>query len=233
MGLFKRLHRITIGRIEAFLDRAEDPEIMLPELLREMEKQLVAGADAEAKARAAMKSAQRDHDTHREKIARLERGATRALQAGDEQVARMAIEVQLDSERFLNAAEENLDRAQDSLDHAVAARKHIQQQLAELRARKSEILTRSRVARAQQKIQRTVAGTIGSSGSILDSVARLEAGVEEIEAKLEIQASMAGVSGVQPSLYRRLQQLDVSAEVESRLATLRRNIAVGESAING
>ena len=30
MGLFQRLHRITIGRIEAFLDRVEDPELVLP-----------------------------------------------------------------------------------------------------------------------------------------------------------------------------------------------------------
>lgn len=225
MSIFKRLHRITLGRIEAFLDRAEDPEKVFPVLVQEMEDQLKAATEAEAKAMAAQKSAQRDLKRQQDKVERFGRGASLALQKEDEETARMSVEAQIEAEKMFGICQQNVDIATDALDHASAARKKMQQQLDELRAKKDEILTRARVAKAQQKIQRTVSGYIGSSDSILDSVARLEASVEEAEAELEIQGNLTGDSSASPSLEKRLAELDHDAEVEKRLAALRQETA--------
>jgi phage shock protein A len=226
MSIFKRLHRITLGRIEAFLDRAEDPEKMFPVLVQEMEEQLQAATEAEAKALASLKSARRDLKRQQEKVDRFGRGASLALKKEDEETARMSVEAQIEAEKMLAIGQQNVDVATDAMDHATAARKKIQTQLDELRAKKDEILTRARVARTQQKIQRTVSGSIGSSGSILDAVARLEANVEEAEAELEIQASLTGETSVSPTLEKRLAQLDHEDEIEKRLEAIRRQVAI-------
>lgn len=225
MSIFKRLHRITLGRIEAFLDRAEDPEKMFPVLVQEMEEQLQAATEAEAKALASLKSARRDLRRQQEKVDRFGRGASLALKKDDEETARMSVEAQIEAEKMLAIGQQNVDVATDAQDHATAARKKIQTQLDELRAKKDEILTRARVAKTQQKIQRTVNGSIGSSGSILDAVARLEANVEETEAELEIQASLTGDTSVSPTLEKRLAQLDHEDEIEKRLEAIRRQVA--------
>ena len=221
MSIFKRLHRITLGRIEAFLDGAEDPEKVFPVLVQEMEDQLKAATEAEAKAIAAQRSAQRDLQRQEEKVQRFGRGASLAMKKDDEETARMSVEAQIEAEKILAISQQNVDITTDAYDHATAARKKIQRQLDELHAKKDEILTRARVAKAQQKIQRTVCGSIGSSVSILDAVARLECHIEETEAELEIQASLTGDASASPSLEKRLAELGHEDEIEKRLAMIR------------
>lgn len=224
MGIFKRLHRITLGRIEAFLDRAEDPESVFPVLVGEMEEQLKAATDAEAKAKAALSLSQRDLTKHVAKVERFGDGAVLALKKGEEDTARMSVEAQIEVEKTLHIAQRNVDCATDSLDHAVASRKKIQAQLDELRSKKSELLTRARVAKAQSKIQRTVSGSVGSTDSILDAVARLEANIEETEAQLEIQANLTGDYSANPSLERKLDELSHESEVDKRLAVIKSSL---------
>ena len=221
MSIFKRLHRITLGRIEAFLDGAEDPEKVFPVLVQEMEDQLKAATEAEAKAIAVQRSAQRDLQRQEEKVQRFGRGASLAMKKDDEETARMSVEAQIEAEKILAISQQNVDITTDAYDHATAARKKIQRQLDELHAKKDEILTRARVAKAQQKIQRTVCGSIGSSDSILDAVARLECHIEETEAELEIQASLTGDASASPSLEKRLAELGHEDEIEKRLAMIR------------
>ena len=227
MGVFKRLHRITIGRIEAFLSRVEDPELLFPVLVKEMQEQLSAATEAEAKATATLKHCERDARKHSERIEKLKNGALQALKNKDETTARQAIESQMEAEKTAEFTQRGLDTAKASCERANAARKRIQEQLEELEAKKGEILTRARVAKVQKKIQRTVSGTVGSTDSILDAVARLEAQVEETEAELEIQAELTGEGSVSPSLERRLDELDREAEIDRRLAELRGQLGAG------
>lgn len=222
MGLFKRLHRITVGRIEAFLSRVEDPELVFPVLVKEMEEQLRAATEAEAKARATLAGCEREIGRHEETIEKYGRGALLAVKKGDEETARQSVKAQIDAEKASELSRRNLEIARQSLDRAKASREQIQRQLEELRAKKNEILTRARVAKVQKKIQASVSGTVGSSDSILDAVARLEAQVEEDEAELEIQASLTGEGAASVSLERKLGELDRQAQIENRLAELKR-----------
>ncbi len=222
MGLFKRLHRITVGRIETFLSRIEDPELVFPVLIKEMEEQLQAATEAEAKAKATLAGCEREIGRHEETIDKYGRGALLAVKKGDEETARQSVKAQIDAEKASELSKRNLEIAQQSLERARASRQQIQQQLEELRAKKNEILTRARVAKVQKKIQTSVSGTAGSSDSILDAVARLEAQVEETEAELEIQASLTGEGTASVSLERKLNELDQEAQIENRLAELKR-----------
>ena len=221
MGIFKRLHRITIGRIEAYLDKAENPETLFPVLVEEMQSQLKAATAAQAKATVALNQATRDLENHLAKVDRFGNGAVLAIKKGDEDTARLSVEAQIEAEKTLATLQQNVDVATDSLDHAVSCRKKIQQQLNELTAKKGEILTRARIAKAQQKIQRTVTGYAGSTDSILDAVARIESNIEETEAQLEVQANLTGDFTSSPSLERKLDELSHESEVEERLKKIR------------
>lgn len=228
MGLFTRLHRVTLGRIEVFLSRFEDPELVFPVLVKEMEEQLKAATEAEAKANATVKHSQREVQKHKETVDKYGNGAYLAIREGDEEIARQSLDAQIQAEQTSEFSQKNHEIAQISLERATLSRKRIQQQLGELRSKKDEILTRARVAKVQKKIQSTVSGTVGSSDSILDAVAQLEAQIEETEAELEIQASFTGEGTASASLEKRLEELSNVAEIDKRLAELKQKAGEGE-----
>jgi phage shock protein A len=228
MGVFTRLHRVTVGKIEVFLSRFEDPELVFPVLVKEMEEQLKAATEAEAKASATLKHSERDVQKHKETIDKYGNGAYLAIRKGDEEIARQSLDAQIQAEQASDFSQKNLEIAQRSLERATLSRKRIQEQLAELRTKKDEILTRARVAKVQKKIQSTVSGTVGSGDSILDAVARLEAQIEEAEAELEIQASFTGDGTASASLEKRLEELSNEAEIDRRLTELKQKAGEGE-----
>ncbi len=225
MGVFTRLHRVTIGKIEAFLSRVEDPELVFPVLVKEMEEQLGTATGAEAKAAATLKQCERDVTKQQMQIDKYGNGAIAAVQKDNEELARQSLEAQIQAEKTMEFLRKNFEVARGALEKATLSRKKIQQQLEELRTKKDEILTRARIAKVHKKIQNTVEGTIGSGDSILDAVARLEAKIEEAEAELEIQASFTG-EGTNLSLEKRLEELSSEAEIEKRLAGLKQKAAV-------
>jgi phage shock protein A len=221
MGLYKRIHRVTIGRISALLERVEDPEIVLPQLLREMEQQVGKATAQEASAAAAVKRLEVHIERTRERIDSLGRGAAQAMKQGREDVAREALGAQIDAEGELANLDATLASLQASHQSAVASRRQVQQQFDELRARKQALLTRAALARTRQNIQQSVGGTTVSGESILDAVARLEERVEEAEAQVEVGSRLAGDGRIGPSLAYSLAQLDQQEKIEQRLAQLK------------
>jgi phage shock protein A len=223
MGLITRIRRITVSRIENFLNTVEDPEVLFPQLVREMEDQVRAAVSAETKALAASKAAARDADQIRKKLDRLARGAELAVEKGENETARDAIKAQITLESDLKLQEDAVSRAERAYEEAKGARMQIEEQLEELRTKKTEILTRARIASTQRKIEKTVSGRISSADSILDAVVRLENKVEEAEAELEIRRSMTK-GGATPSLERRLDELEQRDEIDKRFAELQKKI---------
>jgi len=227
MGLIQRIRRLTVARIENFLNTVEDPEVIFPQLVREMEDQVRAAIDAEAKALAASKSAERDAGNTRQKLDRMLRGAEIAVEKGDDKTARDAVKAQIALESDLKVQDDAVARACRAYEDAKAARMQIEEQLNELRTKKNEIITRARVAKAQQKIEKTVSGRVSSTSSILDAVDRMEGKVEEAEAELEIRREMEK-GGITPSLERRLDELERDSEIEKRLAELKKRISTSK-----
>jgi phage shock protein A len=223
MGIFDRLRRLTAARVEAALSTVEDPEVLYPQLIREMEGKIRAATEAEAAAVASVKATQREVGDLQTKIARMQKGAELALGKGDEKTARDAMSAQIKLEADLQRREAQIPRLEQAVENAKDARKQIQSQLDELRDKKDEILSRARVAKNQKKIAKTVHGKAASAQSILDTASQLEGKVEETEAQLDIQREIASESGG-GSLDKRLKDLEKSASIEDRMAALKQKL---------
>jgi phage shock protein A len=228
MGLINRIRRLTVARIENFLNTIEDPEILFPQLVREMEDQVRAAISADDKAMAASKAAERNADAVRKKLDRMVRGAEIAVDKGDIETAREAVKAQIALESELKIENDAVSRALRAYDDAKAVRIQIEEQLDELRAKKNEILTRARIAASQRKIEKTVRGPANSTAGILDAVVRLEGKIDAAEAELGIGRG-AGRGSAATSIDGRLGELEHESEVEKRLAEMKRRIS-GERA---
>lgn len=209
MKLIQRLKRITMGRIEAFLDSVEKPEYILPQLIREMSNQVNATANAEAKALGAVKGSQRRFDETAGRLHRLTEGASLAANANELDLARQAIAAQIQAEQDLQKCRTDLEKAQLAYQDASDARKQLMDNLNELKRRKDELITRSHQVKVQSQSN-------AETGDILDTVARMEAKIEVVQAESEIRNEISKTLGLSLD-DRQLKKLEQNAEVQRRL----------------
>ncbi len=227
MGRINRLKTITKSRIEAFLASLEEPEIILPQLIREMEEKLEEAARAEAKALSAVKADRRRLDARLGKAIRYEKGAALAVKADEMDTARQAIAAQIQAEKDADKCRDGLAVSESAYSSASRACAQLRQNLQDLKLKKEEMLSRSReIRRAQSLSKKLNSLSSHKSQSILDMVAKMEIMVDEAEAEIGIQDEITQTLGVSFP-YERVRVLESDAEVDRRLEEMKGEIQGG------
>src|SRR5690606_9262892 len=92
MGIFKRLRDLTMASINDLLDKAEDPVKMLNQFLRDMEQDILEAEAAVAKQIAIEKKFKQQTEEAQDLVSRREEQALKALEQGNEDLARRALQ---------------------------------------------------------------------------------------------------------------------------------------------
>jgi len=152
MGLFSRISDIFKANINDMLDKAEDPEKMINQMVLEMEESVNKTTLAVANAIANEVSIQKKLDQARKDQDEWEKKAIQALQANREDLARQALERK-------NIAAKNIADLQPIYEQAKATTTNLRQQLNQLKAkldearmRQTTLIARSQAAKAQKQI---------------------------------------------------------------------------------
>ena len=98
MNIFSRLSDIISANLNALLDRAENPEVMIAHIIREMEEGLARARRLGASAVAAEKRIGRELEQKRQQAELWRNKARSAIDRGREDLARRALERCLDHE---------------------------------------------------------------------------------------------------------------------------------------
>lgn len=228
-GFLKRVRRITLGKINAFLDGAENPEQVFPQLVQEMREECHKAIEAEATAIAALRRREQEFNETDAEVEKWGNRAELAVKDGDDGLARSAIENQVAAEKRRVQQADAVAVARAAADKATEARQDLHDKLDHLEQKRDEIITRARAAKNQEEVQKVLAGIeSGSGASILEAVARMEEKVAAAEARAsaygEVAAEVSG-SGTE-SKFRELERKDA---IDERLAELKKKLA-GEAA---
>jgi len=218
-GLISRLKNITVPRIGAFLETVDDPEVVFPQLVREMQRGVEDAVKAESKAMAALKANQRRLDESMGRSIRLEKGAEMALRQGDEILAREALAEQIKADSAVDNQRLALAQSEAALRQAHEGRLHLLAQLEELKRRKKELISRARSARNLVAAYERSGKIRKAKAAILDEVSRMQQGDDG-------NGSISGTSGewnagFDRSLEGRLRAIEREAEIERRLASIK------------
>jgi len=190
-GILERFKTIMSSNINALLDKMEDPEKMIDQYLRDMEKDL-GSVKAETVAVMAQESAAKRKVTECEdEIKKMESYAKKALQAGNEADARMflekkeSIKIKLESlEKEKMIAVENSLKMREMHDKLTS-------DIQKLNAKRNEIKAKIKMAKSAQKINSMTSST-GISGK-MDSFNSIEKKVDrmldEANASIELNSS--------------------------------------------
>ena len=186
-GILERFKTIMSSNINALLDKMEDPEKMIDQYLRDMEKDL-GSVKAETVAVMAQESAaKRKVAECEDEIKKMENYAKKALQAGNEADARMFLEKKESIKIKLDSLEkEKMITVENSLKMREMHDK-LTSDIQKLNAKRNEIKAKIKMAKSTEKINSMtsstgISGKMDSFNSIEEKVDRM---LDEANASIE------------------------------------------------
>lgn len=229
MGILTRFKDIMAANINALLDKAEDPEKMIDQYLRNMTEDLGKVKAETASVMAEEQKAKRELDECVAEINKYQSYAEKALKAGNEADAKAFLEKKQNVAKKQEALQQNYELAKANADKMKQMYDKLVKDISSLEDRRDAIKAKVKVAKTQQKINELGASTKGASKD-LSAFARMEAKadkmLDEANAMAELNASQAGsdISSLEAKY-----DSDVSATssaVDDELAALKASMGI-------
>ncbi len=221
MGLISRINDLLLANAHHAIDQAENPEVMLKQVIRDMDSNIQDARTAVVSAVAGEKQLGFQVEHHRRVAADLERKAESALKAGREDLAREALARRIDHERIAAdlersraGASEICMRLKSQLDALLAKR-------ADAFRRKEVLIARQRAAEARSRLTRSLAAANidDTSG---EKLTRMQQRVGEMEAEA---AAVIEVLEEPRQVEKDIVEIETAAQVDEALAALKARLA--------
>lgn len=218
MSLFARISDIFKANVNDALDKAEDPEKMLKQMVLEMEESVNKATMAVANAIANERGLERKIAKERQASEDWQQKALQALKADREDLARAALEKKSIADRNLADLQPIHAQAQATATKMREQLDALKRKLDEARSRQSTLIARSQAAKAQKQIAQSFSGVGGDAFTKFD---KYEGKIEKLEAEATAYEEL-GDGG--KDLDAEIRALSTGASVDDDLAALRRQL---------
>ncbi|HLR34577.1 MAG TPA: PspA/IM30 family protein [Tissierellales bacterium] len=221
MGILSRFSDIMSSNINALLDKAENPEKMIDQYLRNLNRDLGKVKAETASIMAEKKRSKRRLDECRSEIDKMQNYAIKALEAGNEDDARKFLE----KKSTLSADETELQKAYDL---AASNAKQMRQMhdklisdIGELESRRAMIKGKMSVAKTQDRINK-IGSSVNSANKSMSNFDRME---EKANRLLDEANAMAELNAPpKDDIEDLVNKYDINPSVEDELAALKEKL---------
>jgi phage shock protein A len=220
MAIFQRISDILKANINDLIDRAENPEKMVKQIIIDMEEQLTGATQALGQAMASEKQAQRQLEQAKASSQDWENKAKMALQAGNEDLARRALESKVNVDKSIAQFQVTYDSISQQTAQMRDNVQVLRSKLDEARARQNLLIARSKMADAQKNIANSFSST--SSTSAFSKLDKMERKIEGKEAEAAAFSELAGDN--MRSTMDEFKTLETNAAVDSELERLKQSL---------
>lgn len=227
MGLFDRIKRVVSANLNDLVNKAEDPEKILEQAILEMQEDLVKLRQGVAQSIAAQKRTEKQYNDNQNEVNKWQRNAQLALQKGDENLARQALERKKTHNDTALALKTSLDQQTAQVETLKRNLVQLESKISEAKTKKEMLKARITSAKAQEQLEGMVRGMNSSSAmaafermeeKVLMQEARAQAGAELAGADLETQFARLESSDVDDELAAlKAQMLEPSPEPQAQL----------------
>ena len=226
-----RVSQLAKANINALLDRAEDPEKMLNQLVADFTNSIAEAEEAVAQTIANTRMAEQDmkidQDAAQEwggKAAAASKKADELRAAGDtagadkfDNLAKVALSRQIGFEREVKEAEPRIAQMNATVDQLKAGLTTMRTKLEDLQNRRSQLVARARAAEAQAQVQESM-GSI----DVMDPTSELSRFEDKIrKQEAMVQGREEARATTLEDQFAELEDHQDDAEVEARLAALK------------
>lgn len=219
-NLFKRISDVITANINDLIDRVEDPERMIKQIIREMEENITTAKEGVIDAIASEKQLQKDLEYNRQQSADWFNKAEQALQVDKEDLARAALVRKKEHDNIIKALEPSWEAAKNTSENLKTQLRALEAKLEEAKRKKGMLVARQRAAEARQQMNKTLTN-FEAGLEAQANFERMESKVSEMEARTE---AMAELSSNNSQLERDFWKMEAEQEVEDELAKLKKKI---------
>lgn len=173
-GILQRFKDIMSSNINALLDKAEDPEKMIDQYLRNLESDLGKVKAETASVMVEETRTKRQLDECQEEINKMQSYAEKAVMAGNDDDAKQFLAKKQELGRNLEVYQTAYNQAKANAEQMRQMHDKLVGDIAELNSRRDAIKAKVKMAKTQQTINKIGASVAGAKGN-LDAFSRMEA----------------------------------------------------------
>lgn len=222
MSFFNRVRDLVSANLNSMLDRAEDPEKMVNEYIRQLNENLY---EAKTRVAAAMADETKLHNKMVQFQAESDQWQSKAeaaLRASDEDLAKQALARKLQSQKLADSYKQQYESQDQQVEELQDSLVKLEARIAESKSRRDLIVAKRNRAETQEAIQRTVRGL--SSSNAMDKLSQLESRVDDQLAQADAMTQLE-----KGTLESRFADLEADQELNNELEALKRKMGGGQS----
>jgi phage shock protein A len=220
MGVLDRVSTLVRANINDLISRAEDPEKVIRQLLLDMNNQLIQVKTQVAAAIADERRLQKRYEENQKKADEWQRKAELAVERGQDDLAKEALSRKLTFQQVADGFKQQWTEQSAQVEQLKEALGQLEAKISEANTKKDLLIARSRRAKAETNIRKTLAGV--DAGGALSEFERMEEKVEEDEARAKAYADLD-----QDTLDEKFKQLEEEDELSRELAALKSKMGSG------
>lgn len=221
MAIFSRIADILKANINDMIDKAEDPEKMVKQLIIEIEQDVEEATQALGQAMGSQKMAAKELADAMAKSADWNDKAKLALKAGNEELARKALECKVSVDAQIEPLQKGYDEITAQVDKMKSQVTDLKMKLDEARARQQILIARAKMADAAQGVASTI-----NTANIDSAFAKLDKLERKITEKESVAEAYAEINGTEVDAEKQFAEMAHNAAIDSELERLKAELGM-------
>ncbi|MBR6967894.1 MAG: PspA/IM30 family protein [Ruminococcus sp.] len=221
MGVFKRLSDLLKSNVNDLIDRAEDPEKMVKQIIIDMQTELTKATQNYGKAKASERLAEKKYLDAQKISESWEAKAKNALAKGDQELAKQALARKVKADEDLVNYKEMYESISSQTDAIGDQVEVLKSKLEEAKNRQAMLIARSQMADTKKELAKAAGSFDGNSS--FEKFQRMEEKVNRKEAEADAFTEIAGDvlnGGSGDELTDSFEKLESDAKVAAELERL-------------
>jgi phage shock protein A len=215
MGIFRRLSDLLKSNVNDLIDRAEDPEKMVKQIIIDMQTELTKATQNYGKAKASEHLAEKRYLEAQKQSQNWENKAKAALSQGNEELAKQALAKKVKADEDTANYKQMYESISDQTEAIGNQVEVLKAKLEEAKSRQAMLIARSQMADTQKGLAKAAGGFDGNSS--LEKFNRMEEKIEQKEAEA---AAFSEIAGADNDLNDAFDKIESDAKVDAELQRL-------------
>ena len=216
MSIFERVSDLVRANINDLIDRAENPEKMVKQIIIDMEDQLRKATQGLGTAMGSLNQVKSQLANAQEQSAQWESKAKACLVQGNEELAKQALENKVKQDKMVAQYQEMVASMEKQVNEIKSQVDTLKQRLEEARSKQAMLVARSQMADTKSQMAKTLGNM--DSKSTFAKMDKMEKKIEQKEAQAN---AFSEVSGVQASESDPFAQMDKENSINAELERLK------------
>ena len=216
MGVFARLSDLLKSNINDLIDKAEDPEKMVKQIIADMQKELTRATQNYGKAKASERLAETKYKDALSVSSDWENKAKAALARGDQNLAKQALSRKVKADADVASYQQMYESISTQTVTIGEQVELLKSKLEEAKSRQAMLIARAQMADTKRQLAAAQGGF--DSSSALEKLNRMEEKVQQKEAEADAFAEISGTQ--QDDLQQTFQQIENEQKVDMELQRL-------------